>query len=160
MRNRRSLLAIVTAATMFATLALTACAQTPAPDLDASRQAANDLLDAAADQEGVLATTSGVVEPKAEDAPDEKGITVTFSETVNLAGVDVVCFGGGEAVATVQVVSTSGGSSLSTPVPCDGETRDVDLPDPTRGVTEVSVNGWLEQGEVSILAAILRGTPQ
>jgi hypothetical protein len=145
---------------MVATLSLTACAQAQAPDLDAARQEANDLLDAAADQEGVLATTSGLIGRKAEDALDEKGITVTFAETVNLDGVDVVCFGGGEAVVTVQVVSTSGGSSVSMPVPCDGETRDADLSDPTRGITEVSVNGWLEQGEGSILAAVIRGTPQ
>jgi hypothetical protein len=160
MRNPRQLLAIRVMAAMVATLALTACVQAPAPDLDAARQEADDLLDAAADQQGVLATTSGVIGQKPENEPEEKGITVTFSETVNLDGVDVVCFGGGEAVATVQVMGTSGSSSISTPVPCDGETRDVDLPDPTRGVTEVSVNGWLEQGEVGILAAVLRGTPQ
>ncbi|UTT62884.1 hypothetical protein [Microcella humidisoli] len=152
------MLAITLAVAAVTPLGLSACVPAETPDLGAARQEANDFLEDAVDQPGVLATTSGTVGPKAEDAPDEKGITVTFAETVDLDGVDVICFGGGEAVATVQVVSTSGGSSLSIPIPCDGETHEAPLPDGTRGVTEVSVNGWLDRGSVSVLLAVLRGT--
>lgn len=160
MRDRRLLLAITVAVAAVATLGLSACVPAETPDLGSAQREANDFLEDAVDQAGVLATTSGTIQPKAEDAPDEKGITVTFSQTVDLEGVDVVCFGGGEAVVTVQVVSTSLGSSLAVPIPCDGEPRTAPLPDNTRGVTEVSVNGWLERGSVSVVSAVLRGTPQ
>lgn len=158
MRDRRLLLAITMAVAAVTTLSLSACVPAEAPDLGAAQREANDFLEDAVDQDGVLATTSGTIEPKSEDAPDEKGITVSFSETVDLDGVDVACFGGGEAVVTVQVVSTSVGSSLAVTIPCDGEPREAPLPDNTREVTEVSVNGWLERGSVSVLSAVLRGT--
>ncbi len=159
MRDRRLLLAITMAVATVTTLSLSACVPAEAPDVGAAQREANDFLEDAVDQDGVLATTSGTIGPRAENAPGDQGTTVDFSEAVDLDGVDVVCFGGGKAQLTVTVLSAPGGTdSVTMPLTCDGQRSEATLPQRLRGVTQVSVNGWLEQGELSVLAAVFRGT--
>jgi hypothetical protein len=161
MRNRRRFLAITSAVSVSALLSLTACAPAEEPDLRLAEQQADDFVDAAMEENGALSVTSGKIAPRQGDGLQESGITVGFPEPVIVEGVDVACFGGGEAQLAVTVVSASSGSStVTTPVPCDGETREANLLGPSRGVSEVTIDSWLESGAVSILATVIRGTLQ
>jgi hypothetical protein len=159
MRDQRRLLASSAAVAVAGLLTLAACAPAEPPDLRDAQRQAQDFVDAAMTSDGALAVTSGVVGPRRGDGLDDSGITVGFPEPVIVDDVEVVCFGGGEARLAVSVVAADGASnSVTVPVPCDGEPRQVGLPQRTRGVSDVSVNSWLERGEGGVLATVVQGS--
>ena len=158
MRSLRLLLAKSAAVAVTGLLSVTACTPATPPDLSAAQRQAQDFVDAAMTSEGALAVTSGVVGPRRGDELPESAITVSFPSPVIVDDVDVVCFGGGEARRSVMVVAAGTSTSVTGPVPCDGETRPVGLPEPTPGVSDITVSGWLERGDGAVLAAVVRGT--
>lgn len=139
-------------------LSLAACAPAEPPDLSAAQRQAQDFVDAAMTSDGALAVTSGIVGPRQGDETPESGITMSFPNPVTVDDVDVVCFGEGEARLTVLVEAAGRSNSVTVPVPCDGETRPVGLPEPMPGTSDVTVSSWLESGEGAVLATVVRGT--
>lgn len=140
-------------------LFVTACTPSPPPDLSTAQRQAHDFVDAAMTSENALAVTSGVVGPLQGDGFVESGITVSFPDPVIVDDVEVVCYGGGEARLSVSVVAaTRVSNSVTVPVPCDGEPRQVGLAQRTRGVSDVTVSSWLERGEGGVLATVVHGT--
>lgn len=151
MRRRRPLLVIVVALAA----SLTACAAGE-PDWDAAQNAADAFVESSSPADGALGAASGRMPPGVGRAPGE-GITLTFPESARIDGVELVCFGGGAAVMSVEAEHPAGSSGLEVEVRCDGESTRAGLPEPRDRITAVTVDGELSSGAGAVFAAVVTG---
>lgn len=152
MRRRRPLLVIVVALTA----ALAACAPAE-PDWQAAQSEADAFLSEALGGSGVLGTASGQMGQPTGDSSNGAGITLTFPETTRLDGAEVACFGGGEALISLQVRAGSEWTGASIPVTCDGRPILAPFSEPQDRVNAVTVDGRLERGGGAVFAAVVTG---
>ncbi|WP_405374492.1 MULTISPECIES: hypothetical protein [unclassified Microbacterium] len=109
-------------------------------------EAAQDWLTAiTAERDGTpgrLGAVGGMTSPT-EPQTGQEGITLTLDEPGTVSKVDVLCFGGHSAVASVTTNSAASALATQTEIPCDERAHRIDVGDgaaPRQGVTSVTVS--------------------
>lgn len=136
-------------------VALAGCAPGE-PDWDAAQEAADAFVESSSPADGALGAASGRMSPGVDRAPGE-GITLTFPDSARIDDIELVCFGGGEAMMSVEAEHPAGSTGIEVEVRCDGDSTRAELPEPRDRITAVTVDGELSSGTGAVFAAVVTG---
>lgn len=155
MRRRRYLLVLP----VVLSTALASCSSPPEPALQAAQAQADAFVESEAASANFLGAGSFLaLQHDAVPLPDE-GITLDYESDARIEGVNVACFGGGEASfgASVRTGSSWTGLDVMT-LACDGEPRTAPLNEPLERVNALRLNGQIQDGAGAVIAAAIMGT--